>query len=475
MDFMKESLSLGSVLGPQGAGIVAAMSAGLNFIEQHSTGELLQRVGQRVKGLPRFTPIEKTYLQDSYGGNQVGPCDDFLVGRGSFYIAEQGHLFLDCTSGHYQMLWGYNHPALVAAVASATRAGITWDNHSNIPQSPVKRLAQRLVEAANDAAERDLLDTVLLGVCTGSVACAAALKIQLKVFERARGPKLRPVIVVLDGNYHGTDMVPQFMRGMWAGMLKHFQVVALPPNDTDALEKAFRKFGARIAGFWAEPIMMNREAIEVAPEFLHRAQALCRESGALLCIDEIQTGFWRGEIFDYRRLGLQPDLVVLGKGMTAGFHPLSGVLMRSRHDLLQQYDAISTNGSAALPAYVALCSMELIGRHAREIEAVGGRIQEGFRALAAEFPGRILSAQGRAHLSGLKFRRVADAKEFHRALLGAGLWTRVHAYHEGHSTILTKLSLLTNLELADFVVERFRALLRGKTSARRPAAGRTTR
>ena len=81
------------------------------------------------------------------------------------------------------------------------------------------------------------------------------------------------------------------------------------------------------------------------------ARRRCREAGALLCMDEIQTGFWQPEVFAYRALGLQPDLVVLGKGMTAGFHPLSGVLFRQRHDVLEQYDAISTNGSAALPAY----------------------------------------------------------------------------------------------------------------------------
>ena len=96
--------------------------------------------------------------------------------------------------------------------------------------------------------------------------------------------------------------------------------------------------------------MMNREAIAVDPDYLRLAQRWCRETGALMCVDEIQTGFWQPEIFEYRRLGLQPDLVILGKGMTAGYHPLAGVLLRSRHDLLEQYDAISTNGSAAMPA-----------------------------------------------------------------------------------------------------------------------------
>ena len=170
-------------------------------------------------------------------------------------------------------------------------------------------------------------------------------------------------------------MAPQFMRGMWPGMAPGFQVVTLQPNDAAALEQAFRQYGSRVAGFWAEPVMMNREAIAVEPEYLLCAQRWCRETGALLCLDEIQTGFWQPEVFAFRVLGLEPDLVVLGKGMTAGFHPLSGVLMHQRHDVLEQYDAISTNGSAALPAFVALCSLELIQQHAARIRpsAIGSK------------------------------------------------------------------------------------------------------
>jgi acetylornithine/succinyldiaminopimelate/putrescine aminotransferase len=237
------------------------------------------------------------------------------------------------------------------------------------------------------------------------------------------------------------------------------RVVALPPNDAEAVEKAFIKHGSQVAGFWAEPVMMNREAIALDGSYLKLAEQWCRKTGALLCIDEIQTGFWQPEVFAYRNLGIHPDLVITGKGMTAGFHPLSAVIMKHRHDVLQQYDAISTNGSASLPSFVALCSMELIQCHAERIRAASQAIQTGFQSLTSEFPGQILSAQGRGYLSGLKFRRVDEAIRFHRQALEAGLWTRVHAYHEGHSTLLTKLGLLANRDIIHFLMEQFRALL----------------
>ncbi len=459
----KDCLALHKILGPTGAGTCAAMRAGQRFLDRTGLAGLLDKTGETIRSIPALETIDKSALQDSYGGKETGPSNDLLVGRGLFYLTEQRKLFLDCTSGHYQMLWGYNHPELCAAVAQATEQGVVWDNHSNIPQAPVKRLAHRLVEVGHSPGERDPLNTVLLGVCTGSVACAAALKIQIKVFERRGGSAKPPLIVVLEGNYHGSDMIPQFMRGMWPGMVRRIEVISLQPNDPEALAKTFRKHGSRIAGFWAEPIMMNREAIAVEKEYLQLAQQWCRDTGALFCVDEIQTGFWHPEVFDYRALGLQPDLVVLGKGMTAGFHPLSGVLLRERHDVLQQYDAISTNGSAALPAFVALASLELIQQRATQIQKTAQQIHQGFEALAAEFPEKIQAAHGRGHLAGLKFREVEAAKTFHRHLLEEGLWTRVHAYHEGHRTILTKLGLLADETIVHFVLARFRKLLKKRS------------
>ena len=272
---MSVPLALAKLLGPRGPGIVEAMRAGLRFLDSRAPDQLLAHVGGRVDAVPAFEPIDKSALQDSYGGNQTGPSDDFLVGRGLFYISEQRRLFLDCTAGHYQMLWGYNHPELCAAIEQAVREGVIWDNHTNIPQSPLKALGHRLVALANDPGAPDPLDTVLLGVCTGSVACAAALKIQLKVFERTRGRNVSPVLLVLSGNYHGTDMVPQWMRGMWPGLLQRCEVVSLEPNDGEALERAFRSHGERVAGFWAEPVLMNREAIAVQPEYLQLARRWC--------------------------------------------------------------------------------------------------------------------------------------------------------------------------------------------------------
>ncbi len=455
-------LELGSVMGPDWAGIGPALDAAREFLDVTPVERLLANVGRAVPALPPVHAPAKRWFQKSYGRSATPSGDDLLVGKGLFYVAENGRLYLDGTAGHYQMTWGYAHPELQALAIEAMQRGIVWDNHSNIPPAPVRRLAARLVELANDGLAAPALDTVLLGVCTGTVACAAAMKISLLNYAQEKKGRGAPVFVVLDGNYHGTDLFAQRLRGMWPELFTNVEVEAVQPNAPDDLERAFARHGERVAAFWAEPVMMNREAILVQPEFLQLARRLCDRAGALMAIDEIQTGFWFPEVMMFRRCDIVPDFVVLGKGMTAGFHPLSALLYKSKLDCLAQYDAISTNGNAALAATVGLGCIALIERHAERIGLVGERYHRKMAALSQEFPDLLAEVRGAGHMTALKFRGRDDALGFHRAAVERGLWVRAHAYHEGHSAILTKFALLLDDAVADFAANTFRQLLRDR-------------
>ena len=376
MEETSTQLSLVDLAGPLGPGVCRAMSQAKRFLDDHDNGQLLGLIGNTIGSLAVEKTIDKAVMQKSYGGGRIAETDDLLAGRGLFYITEQGKLFLDCTAGHYQMSWGYDHPVLTRTVREGLAAGIVPDNHSNIPQWPVKRLAQRLIEAANpDCPElgqgdfskvmksKTRLNTALLGVATGSVACEAALKIMLMHHEQAKrsGPV---VFIVLDGNYHGTGFFSQNLRGMWKPYIRNMKVVVVQPNDGEELEKVFAHYGEQVTGFWAEPVMMNREAILLETEYLQLARKLTRRVGALMTVDEIQTGFWTPDLFLYKQYGITPDIVVVGKGLSAGLHPLSGILYRRELDVMAQYDAISTNGNAALAALAALANIELLQRNA---------------------------------------------------------------------------------------------------------------
>jgi len=467
-------ISISDLAGPLGPDVCRAMSEARAFLGSHDTSELLGFIGRTIDGAAVTKTIDKAVMQKSYGGGKVAETDDLLAGRGLFYITEQGRLFLDCTAGHYQMSWGYEHPVLTRVIRDGLAAGIVPDNHSNIPQWPVKRLAQRLIEAANaDCPElqegdfskimesRTRLNTVLLGIATGSIACEAALKIMLMYHERMKRP--RPVVfVVLDGNYHGTGFFSQYLRGMWPSYIRNMKVVAVQPNDGEELEKVFRRYGERIAGFWAEPIMMNREAILVQTEYLQLARRLTQGVGAMMTIDEIQTGFWTPELFMYKQAGITPDIVIAGKGMSAGLHPLSSIIYRRELDMLAQYDAISTNGNAALAALAALANIELLQRQGAQINEAQAYYYTKLCDLAAEFPERIAAVHGNPSMTGLKFRKVEDALAFHKQCVESGLWLRVHAYHAGHSTILCKFALCLEPVVVDEFIRRLRMLLKAQ-------------
>jgi acetylornithine/N-succinyldiaminopimelate aminotransferase len=471
MEKTSMSISMDGLAGPLGAEVCRAMLQAKTFLGNHDNRQLLSLVGETIEGVALKRTIHKAVLQKSYGGGTLAETDDLLAGRGLFYITEQGKLFLDCTAGHYQMSWGYDHPVLTQVIHDGLAAGIVPDNHSNIPQWPVKRLAQKLVEAANpdlpELREGDFskvcesktrLNTVLLGTATGSIACEAALKIALMHHERTRRPG-PPVFVVLDGNYHGTGFFSQYLRGMWGPYIHNLEVVAVQPNDGDELESVIARHQDRIAGFWAEPIMMNREAIRVEPSYLQLAQKLVRRVGALMVVDEIQTGFWTPDLFLYKQSGILPDIVVVGKGMSAGLHPLSSIIYRRELDVLAQYDAISTNGNAALAALVALANIELLQRHGPEVNRTQAYYYQKVCDFAGEFPDRIAAVHGNQAMTGLKFRDVNDALAFHTKCVESGLWLRVHAYHAGHSTILCKFALCLEPAVVDEFIRRLRRLL----------------
>jgi len=79
--------------------------------------------------------------------------------------------------------------------------------------------------------------------------------------------------------------------------------------------------------------------------------------------------------------------------------------------------------------------------------------------LPERFPELLVEVRGAMHMSALKFRRVEDALGFHRAAVERGLWLRAHAYHEGHSTVLTKFALPMEEQVVDFAVEAMAELL----------------
>jgi 4-aminobutyrate aminotransferase len=149
-------------------------------------------------------------------------------------------------------------------------------------------------------------------------------------------------------------------------------------------------FPDRIAGVIIEPVIGEGGYIVPPPAFLPRLRDLTRQHGILLIADEVQTGFGRtGELFAVQHWGVEPDILVMAKGIASGL-PLSGILARS--ELMTQLGPGShggTYGGNVVACAAALATLDVIEEEGLVANARerGAQLLSGLRAAAAAHPG----------------------------------------------------------------------------------------
>ncbi len=466
-----EPLKVTQLLGNRGDGISIQLAAAKSFLEKNSQQALLKRVGTTISEIPEAAHFDNSFIQLS---SHKSP-DHFLTGKGLFFITENRQLILDCTAGHYQMPWGYDSPIIVPLIQEAIQQGITWDCHSDIPGAAVKALARELVALANGFSsfedsqmtqlenDPDTLNRAIVSTCTGTVACAAAFRMAYVYHRKHKQDVGVPVFITFTNNYHGTDTFAQRMRGMWEEMFDNRGVIfeQIEPNNLNELNRVFEKWGRQVACFFFEPVMMNNEALHLQPELVKKMREKTQEVDAMLVADEIQSCFFVPECMMFRQYGIEPDAVIVGKGMTAGFHGQSATIFKSKYDLLEQFDALSTNGNAPLACLAGLACIQAIKQNKQHLTAMQQLYFDNLKRIAADFPALIEASMGHGLLSGLKFHDREKAIEARTQLLNQGLWVRVHAYKENHRTLLMKFALVVNEEVITFFFEKVRAVLQG--------------
>ncbi|MEJ2581812.1 MAG: aminotransferase class III-fold pyridoxal phosphate-dependent enzyme [Acidobacteriota bacterium] len=137
--------------------------------------------------------------------------------------------------------------------------------------------------------------------------------------------------------------------------------VQVPFDDLDALEAAVDDACAAVL---LEPIPATLGMPIAAPGYFAGVQALCRKHGTKLIVDEVQTGLGRtGEMWAYQHEGIEPDLVVCGKGLSGGLYPISATLMTG--ELFAFFDShphihVSTFGGAEIGCAVALEVLDIL-------------------------------------------------------------------------------------------------------------------
>ncbi|MDP9420281.1 MAG: glutamate-1-semialdehyde 2,1-aminomutase [Actinomycetota bacterium] len=261
----------------------------------------------------------------------------YFVGRaeGAWVWDVEGRRYLDYVQSYGASILGHAHPKVVEAVREAARAGTTY----GAPTEGEVLLAEQLCERVPG------LDMVRL-VSSGTEATMSAVRL-------ARGATGRTKVVKFAGCYHGhsdallaaggsgvADQGLADSAGVTAGAVA--DTVVAPYNRVPELD-------ADVAVVVVEPVAANMGLVPPVPGFLEGLRAACDAAGALLCFDEVITGFRVGLGGASRRFGVQPDLwcfgKVIGGGLPLGAFGGRQVVMEQLAPLGPVYQAGTLSGN----------------------------------------------------------------------------------------------------------------------------------
>ncbi|MDH7452932.1 acetylornithine/succinylornithine family transaminase [Luteimonas composti] len=309
-------------------------------------------------------------------------------GQGARLWDIEGRDYVDFSAGIAVCSLGHNDPDLVAALAG--QAGRLWHTSNVFYSEPPLRLAEELV-AASRFAERVFLCN------SGAEANEAAIKLVRKwAAAQGREPSRR-VIVTFRGSFHGRTLAtvtataqPKYQAG-YEPLPGGFRYVDF--NDATGLEVAMA--GGDVAAVLVEPVQGEGGVTPTAPGFLRTVRELCDHHGALLVLDEIQSGMGRtGTLFAHWHDQVEPDVVTLAKALGGGF-PVGAMLAGPKVAQAMQFgDHGTTFGGNPLAAAVArvalrkLASPALLANVSRQGAALRAGLQAMGRGLFSQVRGR---------------------------------------------------------------------------------------
>ena len=316
------------------------------------------------------------------------PRVTFVAGDGVWLLDEDGRAYLDFAAGIAVVGLGHRHPApLAAAHAQLDRL---WHSSNLFATEPAAELAATLSERFGGAQA--------FFCNSGAEANEAALKY-------ARKATGKPGVIALEGGFHGRTLGALGVtgqaakRGAFVGEGARF----VRPNDVEELRSAMSDDVGLVI---LEPVLGEGGVIPLTAEFV----AAASELGALLCLDEVQTGVGRtGTFFAFEQLGVRPQLVTLAKGLANGL-PIGCLLVSDEAaGAFEPGDHGSTFGGNPVACAAACAVLDTLD----EALLAAGR-KNGARLLAGLAGLRgVVDARGRGLLLGAELDRpaqpVADA------------------------------------------------------------------
>jgi acetylornithine/N-succinyldiaminopimelate aminotransferase len=374
--------------------------------------------------------LEERYLMRTYRRAPV----DFVRGEGPLLWDVDGKEYLDFLTGISVCSLGHCHPAVVAAVQEQAESLMHVSNL--FYTEPMARLAERLSESS--------LGGRVFFANSGTEANECAIKVARK-HAHSRGIAA-PEIVSFESDFHGRSYgalsaTPGLARNEALGpMLPGFR--AVPRNDAAALRAAV---GERTAAVLIEPIQGEAGIHPISDDMLLAARQACDEAGALLILDEIQTGVGRtGSLWAYEQTPVRPDVLTSAKALGGGMPIGACVTGPAAADVLEPGDHASTFAGGPVATAAALAVLDLVDDPAllRRVRELGAELRAGLETLDG-----VVETRGRGLMVGVGLTADIDAGAVGADLLQRGLVVNV----PGPSTLRLLPPLLidsSHLELA---------------------------
>lgn len=343
--------------------------------------------------------------------------------RGFLVRDPYGNQWIDLTSGIVLANAGHAHPRIVEAIRRATDQGLLA-TYAFAAETRL-RLLEKLVALS------PIPDSKAILFSSGAEATECAMALMRRHGQRTHLNKVG--ILSLAGNYHGRTLAAQLAGGVpqrtdWIDreVVQHFQIPAPACLRCPWGRAEYDNCGAacfqrgldslaqrgvdlsRIAGIILEPVP-GWTTRPISRDFAEAAVAWARRHDVMLAVDEVQCGCGRtGTFFGFEHLGLVPDLVVLGKGLSSSL-PVSAVIGRREIlDLPEPGEMSSTHGGNPVCAAAALENLQILADEnlIASSAATGAAVLQRLRMLEREFSSRIRAVQGLGLFLSIHLRRA---------------------------------------------------------------------
>jgi acetylornithine/N-succinyldiaminopimelate aminotransferase len=336
-------------------------------VSKHNERETRPRLEGRMTTTDQLQDRYAAAMMLTYGVPPVA----LARGSGCVVWDLDGNSYLDLLGGIAVSVLGHAHPRIVAAITE--QAGRLMHTSNLYMHEPQVVLAERIIGLVG-------VEGRVFFANSGAEANEAAVKL-----VRRRQGAARPVFVAAENSFHGRTMGALSLTGK-DSIREPFapfglEVRFVPYGDADALAAAVR---TDCAAVFLEPTLGEGGVVPPPEGYLRAARAACDAAGALLVLDEIQSGVGRtGAWFAYQREGIIPDVITLAKGLGGGLPIGACVGIGGSGSALGKGDHGSTFGGNPVACAAALAVLDTIEREGLLGNAtkVGARLAAGIEAI----------------------------------------------------------------------------------------------